>query len=117
MIPESKLVVVWGNEDILRSSIEHFLGTKENWRVITLSNEEDLEALIQAVESSKPDIVIIHQGCHTGLNLLALQLLQAHPDIKVITISLENNLMEVYSKQKIMVKQASDLITVIEDEA
>jgi len=32
----------------------------------------------------------------------------------VITFSLQNNLMEVYGKQNIMVKSASDLIAAVE---
>jgi len=110
------MVVVWGREDLLSSSIEYFLATKEDWKVVSISNKEDLDALILAVETTHPDIVIILQGDHNGLTNLPLQLLQDHPAIKVITISLENNAMEVYSKQKIMVKQVSDLITVIENE-
>ena len=116
VITKAKMVVVWGREDLLSSSIEYFLATKEDWKVVSISNKEDLDALILAVETTHPDIVIILQGDHNGLTNLPLQLLQDHPAIKVITISLENNAMEVYSKQKIMVKQVSDLITVIENE-
>ena len=85
--------------------------------MVSISNKEDLDALILAVETTQPDIVIIHQECHALINLIyRCNSLQDHPAIKVIMISLENNMMEVYSKQKILVKQASDLITVIENE-
>ena len=107
---------MWGGEDILSSSIELFLAAKEDWKVVRISNNEDLDALLFAVSTAHPDIVIIHQGCPNDPTNLPLQLLQDHPAIKVITISLDNNAMEVYSKQKMMVKQASDLITVIENE-
>ena len=116
MITKVKTVVVWGRDDLLSLSIEYVLAAKVDWKVVNISNKEDLEALMLAVETTQPDIVIINQGCHNGLTNLPGQLLQDHPAIKVITISLENNEMEVYSKQKIMVKQASDLITVIENE-
>ena len=113
---KSKIIVVWGSEDILNSSIEVFLAVKEEWKVARISNKEDLDALILAVETTQPDIVIIHQECINGPTNLPLQLLKDHAVIKVITISLENNTMEVFSKQKLMVRQASDLITVIEHE-
>ena len=114
---KSKMIVVWGSEDLLSTSIEFFLATKEDWKVVNILNKEDQQALIQFVETSMPDIVIIHQGCHSVQSNLPLQLLQKYPALKVITISLENNMIEVLSKQKIMVKQASDLITVIENES
>jgi hypothetical protein len=111
-----KMIVIWGSEDILSSSIELFLAGKDEWKVVSISNKEGLDALILAVETTQPDIVIIHQGCQNDPANLPMQLLQDHPAIKVIKISLENNMMDVYSKQEIMVKQASDLITVIENE-
>jgi DNA-binding NarL/FixJ family response regulator len=115
-VTKSKKIVVWGSEDILNSSIEYFLATKEEWKVVNISNNEDLNDLILTVDSTQPDIVIIHQTCHDNLTNLWFQLLLANPTIKVITISLENNAMEVYSIQKVMIKQASDLINVIEND-
>jgi len=110
----SKTIVVWGKEDTLKSSIEYFLSARKNWKVVSISNVEDPKALLLAVKTTQPDIVIIYQGCHGCPTYLPLQLLQDYPVIKVITISLENNMIEVYSKQKIMIKQASDLIAAIE---
>lgn len=113
---KSKTIVVWGGEDLLSSSIELFLATVADWQVISLSNTEDQRALQLAVETSRPDIVIIPQGHQEGQSDLALQLIRAHPAIKVIMIGLDTNLMDVYSKQKIWVKQSSDLLGVIENE-
>jgi DNA-binding NarL/FixJ family response regulator len=114
-MPKSKMIVIWDSEDILSSSIEFLLAGKEDWKVIHISNKADLDALIRAVETTQQDIVIIQQACQNEPANLPLHLLQDHPTIKVITISLKNNLMDVYSKQKIMVKGTSDLINVIEN--
>ena len=113
---KSKMIVIWDREDILSSSIKLFLAAKEDWKIVSIANKEGLEALRLAVETAQPDIVIIHEGCQSGPANLPMQLLQDYPTIKVITISLENNLMEIFSKQKILVKQVSDLIGAIEDE-
>jgi DNA-binding NarL/FixJ family response regulator len=107
-------ILIWGNEDILSSSIELFLDARENWNVVNLSNTDDLEALMRAVEATRPDIVIINQECQANRVNLPLGFLMDYPAIKVITINLENNAMEVYSSQKITVKQTSDLIAAIE---
>ena len=111
-----KKIVIWGGEDILSSAIELFLAAKGDWKVISISNTENLDALTLAVETKQPDIVIIYQECQNVPTNLLLQLLQEHPAIKVIQISLENNVMEIYSKQNLLLKQASDLITAIENE-
>jgi len=114
MMTKSKTVVIWGREDILSSSVELFLTTIKGWNVVSISNEEGFDALILAVETIDPEVVILHQGEHTIPTHLPMQLLQDHPGIKVITINLENNSMEVYSKRKVWVKETADLISVMD---
>jgi hypothetical protein len=111
---KSRTIVLWGREDLLSSSVELFLSGQKGWRVVSISDEENLEALSLAVEKVHPDVVFIHQGDRSGDSHIPVSLLQKHPDLKVITFSLQNNLMEVYGKQNIMVKSASDLIAVVE---
>jgi hypothetical protein len=110
------MVVVWGGEDVLSSSIEFFLATKVDWQVISISKTKGLDALTQAVETTHPDIVIIFQECYNSSNNIPLQLLMDYPAIKVIMMNLEDNTLEVFNKQNIKVKHASDLITVIEQD-
>lgn len=114
---KSKIIVVWGNQDLLGSSIEYFLSGREGWKVLCVSEREELLALIRAAGTEQIDVLIVHQGHRDNLADFPLHLLQDHPSMRVISISLENNAMEVYSKQKVMVKQASDLIAVIENAA
>lgn len=110
-------ILLWNCEDILSSSIEFFLTSHEDWKVVSISKKEGLYVLNRAVETSHPDFVIIQQGTQIGSTNLALQLLQDHPAIKVIVLSLENNMLDIYSKQKIFMQKATDLIGVIENES
>lgn len=114
---KSKIIVVWSCEDIFCSSIKHFLAPKEDWKVVSISNKEDLDALILAEEIKNQGFVIIHQGNHNDPTNLSLQFLQDHPEVRVIQISLEDNVLDVFSKQKISITEVSDLITVIENES
>ena len=108
-----KTIVSWGREDLLSSSVELFLTAQKGWRVVSISNEEKFEALIMAVNKVHPDVVIIQQGEHPSNSYPLMKLIQDHPRLRVITVSLKDNLMEVYSKQDILIKSASDLITVV----
>ncbi len=62
----------------------------------------------------KPDVVIICQEDCAGDMPLSMQLLQGRPGLKVITVSLENNSVEVYNKQKVWVNEVADLLSVVE---
>ena len=114
-MPKSKLVVIWGKESLLCSSIEVILAPQKDWEVVSISNQEDLDEMVLAEETTQSDIVIIQPEDPDDPNNLPLQLLQNHPVIKMITVSLENNVIDVYSKQQISVKDPSDLITAIEN--
>lgn len=114
MCMNSKTIVLWGREDLLSTSVELFLTGQKGWNVVNISSEDDFEALIQAVDKVNPDVVILQQGNRAGNSNLPIKLLKDHPGLKVITVSLNDNLMEVYSKQNILIKSASDLISVVE---
>ena len=113
---KQKVIVIWGCEDILTTSIEGLLSTITEWHVIRITSKEDLEALLLGEETRRPDIVIINRPVNYRPSHLPLHLLHDYPAIKVITIGLEDNEMEIYSKQKRFVHQTSDLIGVIQNE-
>ena len=75
------------------------------------------DTLAREVEKVNPDIVIIHQGMYSGEMRLPIKLVQDHSKLKIITISLENNLVEVYNKHTICIKEVSDLLSIIEEDA
>jgi len=110
----SKTIIVWGQEDLLSTSVELLLMTQKEWNVVSVSDEEKLDVLIKTVDKVKPDVVIIPQWNHADSSNLPTILLQDYPGLKVITVSANNNSMEVYSKQDIFISSASDLISAVE---
>jgi len=114
-MPKSKTILIWGSENLLSSSIEQFLQAQKGWNVVSILNHEDQDALVQAVETVQPEIVILNQVCHNDLAGFPMFLLQDHPSIKVILVSLELNAMVVYCKQERLIKKAADLIAIIEN--
>jgi hypothetical protein len=109
------MVVIWGGDDLFSTSLEYLLTTKENWKVVSISNKEDLDSLLLVEDPTNLDITIIHQGYLNSEENLPVSLLKDHPAIKVIMLSLENNLLDIYSKQEILIERSSDLITAIEN--
>ena len=110
----TKTIVIWGRDDLLSSSMELFLSARDEWEVICIPLERDFEALLQTVNRANPDVVIIQLGNLADNSNLAAILLQGHSGLKVIGLSLENNLMEVYCKRNILVKSSADLISEVD---
>jgi len=111
---ETKKILLWGQDDLLSSSVKLFLTSQQGWEVVEIPQEENLEAMIQAVDEVNPYVVLVHQGnCNSAQNL-TMKLLKKHPEIKVILFELGKEVMEIYSKQDVLVKSASDLIAVVQ---
>ena len=112
---KTKMIVLWGREDLMVSSFKFYLASKKDWQVVSLSKKESIDTLSRLVREMDPDFVIIRLGEFNVTTLFPMQLIQEHPSLKVITVRLENNLMEVYSKYSKETMKTTDLITVLDN--
>ena len=113
---KSKMVIVWGQDDLLSWAVNFFLTSRKDWNVVNLSSERGIDFLIQEVENLNPDVVIVYQAkCFNSARLL-MQLLYARPELTLLTVSPQENSIEVYSKKQIFVQEVSDLISIVDGE-
>jgi len=115
MMPTSKKIVFWGRADLLDSSLESILSSQSGWEVVCVPNRSSFKTLNSTVEKTDPEIIIIRIEKDRSNPIFPMQLINDHPDVKVITLGFENNSLEVYSRHTIQIKQVSDLISVLED--
>ena len=113
---KSKMVIVWGQDDLLSWAMKYFLTSRKDWNVVSLASERGIDFLIHEVETLNPDVVIVYQiKCTNNVRLL-MQLLYARPELTLLTVSPQENSIEVYSKKQIFIQEVSDLISVVEGE-
>ncbi len=106
--------ILWGHESLLADSVEFFLKTGAAWDVVKIASDLGVEYLIQQVKSLKPAVVILCQEKDASDTDLLMQLDQAQLCLKVVTVSMESNLIQVYSKHKVILRDVSDLLSVVE---
>jgi hypothetical protein len=112
---KSKKAILWGRDDLLTKAVEIFLTAEETWEVIRIPREHGAAHLVDRAKRIGPDVVIVYaEDCLEDANL-PLRLIQNQPNLRVVTVSLEDNQMQVYSKHSILVREVSDLLSVIED--
>ncbi len=110
-----KTIILWGLEDVIGQAVEMFLSTRKGWEVLRILDTHNVDRLIDQIEQANPEVAILHLGDRCQDSELALKLIHLYPGLKVITVSLEQNLMEVYSKQEVNVNGITDLINVVEN--
>lgn len=113
-VTKIRTILLWGKEDILISSVKNILTSADQLEVVVLPESATIEAIYFAVIKTHADTVIIQQGDHCDLSKWTLQLLKNHPGLRVITVNLDNNEIEVFTKKEIVVRAATDLLSVIE---
>jgi hypothetical protein len=110
----NRIVVLLGDGTLLGSAIEILLAPKTNWKVIRLSTDVAPGSLIRKIEQIAPHAVIVFQHERIGGTPFLINLLENCPDLKVITVSLENNSIQIYNNQRVWVKGAADLLSAVE---
>ncbi len=110
-----KLVAILCRNDLINEAILSVLAQKEALNIVQIEDFNALEKLLASVNPAKSDIVIIQQIGMGEAECAALELLQNYGNIKLIVISPENNVIDIYSKQEVMASQATDLVDLIEE--
>ena len=113
-IAAPKTVIVWGHEDLLGYSISLILNARKDWNIVRFSDEEDIQVLMAELEKCDPDVIIMHQTDCTKDMELPWTLVRKCHGAKVITVSPESNSLEMLNSRKVIVKEASDLLSIIE---
>jgi len=113
--PHLQRAVLWGPEILLMDSVELFLKAAA-WEVIKLSSECGVDHLIQRVNAVKPRVVILCQERDSNDFTLLMQLAQIQVCSKVVVVSQESNLVQVYGREKLIMNDVSDLLSVVDHE-
>ena len=112
--PSSRKALLWGQDDLFARAIASFLEARKTWRVVRIFSEQGLDFLVEQINMLQPDVVILNPGNCALDEHLPIQVIQRQPALKVIVVSLENNLIQVFQKQNLMIHEASDLLSIIE---
>lgn len=112
-----KVVVISRRDSLLGCAVEYLTADEREWVILGISENQVLEDLVRKVEKANPQIVIISQGEFGNDAQLSIRLMLDCPELrKVILVSLSENLMEVYWKQKIQVSRVEDLFSEVENQ-
>lgn len=110
----TRKAILWGREDLLAQAVSLFLEAERLWDVIRVPSSGGVDNLVEEVKRTSPDVVILCQERVDEDPSLPVRLIQEQLCLKVITVGLESNLMQVHSKHSVIVKGTSDLLSVVE---
>jgi len=106
--------VLWGEDDLLSQAIGLFLEANMTWDVIRVSRNMNADGLIDEVKRINPEVVILREDRVGENSALPLRLINEQCCLKVISVGLESNLLQVYSKQNVILQGVTDLLSIVE---
>ena len=112
---KSKTAILWGCNDLLAQSMEFFIKAEEEWEVVKISTDAGIDYLLDQTEKIHPDVIILYAGNSVNDPNLLMQLIEKQPNLRVVTVSLDDNQIQVYSKHSLVVRKVSDLLSIIEN--
>jgi DNA-binding NarL/FixJ family response regulator len=110
----TKCILACTDELLFESIVESLLAQHDDLELIQMIGNSKME-LLEAIEINQPQVLVLCHRTHDTFPTDYLFFLQHHPDLKIITVSMADNYMHIYGKQKVLIKQSTDLLSVIQN--
>lgn len=105
-------VLVVENDLLLGAGIENLLLRESNLDVIGISCWDE-EEMIRKIRYLQPATVILDEASFLTHSIRLLARLMQDHELKLVIVNADNNMIQVYHKQNILLMQSSDLIKVL----
>ncbi len=115
-LSQPKTIVLWGQDDLLTQVVEALLGSQAGWEVIRISDQYDEAALASKLKIMEPHVLVVHQDVFSRSLRQLFEFVQKYSVLRIITINLDNNEMEIFNKQTVCLKEVSEFMSIIADE-
>lgn len=106
--------ILWNKGYVLAQAIVNILAESGTWEVVRIFNDDDIEKLIQATKLVDPEVVVLCQNRADEDLTLPLRLIYEQNNMIVVTVGLESNLVQVYSKESVILQRGVDLLSIME---
>lgn len=112
MASRVRRVLIIDTRSLLVAGIKSVLSREPDLHVEAIAPEGEA-ALIEAIERSRPDTVVLDEGSLVFDVPGLLALLEEYPVFRVVVLRADNSVARIYDKQQVLLRQVSDLVTAI----
>lgn len=106
-------VLIVENQSLLGAGIEKLLASEPNLHVMGIAPVHEA-ALLDEINRYQPDVIILDVITRLTNPTKLLAQLQHYPQLKLIIVNGNDNLLQIHHKQQTLITQAADLVTIIQ---
>lgn len=107
-----KHVLVIDSESVLSAAIKHLL-TRETSLRVQSSRVDSKHALAEEVRRCKPDVLIMDEVPRVMDEAELPHLLALWPRMEVIVVNFQDNIVQRYKREEILMKDSKSLVDII----
>lgn len=108
-------VIVVGNQSIMGAGMEELLSSEPFFEVVGTSTNSET-ALVQIISRLQPDIIVSILESKGPTPTRLLELLFDYGSLRIVLVSMESNVLEVYEKKQIITNEWTTLMGQIKPE-
>lgn len=108
----AKCILIVNPAFVLTAGLEVLLHRQRDINVVS-SNPENEERLIEEIKRYHPDIVLLDDGHCLVEPLRLMALLRDYPSLRVIVVNLNDNRLQIFTRQELYVTRAEDLVDAV----
>jgi len=110
----TKCLLALSKSNILGAGVERLLSSIDNLELVSLPIQ-GTSGLLEAIQQVQADVVLIEDQTLLGPDCLT-SLLTTRPGLLVIQIESDDNQLQIYQHQHISIREASELVTLIQSQ-
>jgi DNA-binding NarL/FixJ family response regulator len=107
-----KRVLVFQSDQLLLAGVESLLAREMDMNVSTITLS-DGNQLISEIEQFEPEVVVMDENLVLSRFSLILDLFRGFPELRVMVVDDKENLLHIYDKHEVTVRQGKDLVSAI----
>ena len=107
-------VLVVENGRLLGAGIESLLGAETGLEVIGVSLG-GWAGLIEEIRRFQPDVIVLDEDTYMVDQARLLISLEDYPEVRVVQVSANSDMVCIYEKQQVLLTQGTDLTNIIRD--
>ena len=106
-------VLVITKNSMLSFSLANLINASEKGLAVIESTAQEFDELIREITINKADVILVDSACPFAGEETLIKLLMLYPKLLVIIVNEENNWLQTYRREDILMTSAKDLLSAI----
>jgi DNA-binding NarL/FixJ family response regulator len=105
-------ILLFQSDLLLLAGIESLLAREMDLNISTITLDDEVQ-LIHVIEKYDPQVVVMDERLALSRFSLLFDLFKGFPELRVMVVDDKENLLHIYDKHEVMVRQGKDLVSAI----